>query len=233
MVSKKGGAAFTLIEMLIVISIIAILASLIAPAVQRSITTAKMINCSNTLKQWGVILNTYANDYNSNLPYSGKPVSAWLDSNYHEYLWSRQNAAHFLRMVRPYLDSRDLIYCPIEEGILNRSLWNWQNLDQADMRHYYGIGYTFLGSYGPPKAGKPRKITTTPVTGLMTDHMVWTPSKGWVWLHTGEDSSKTFCDINVLFIDGRVEQSVVWPGYSVITFGARKSADSSDTININ
>lgn len=56
---------FTLIEMLVVISIIAILASLLMPALQSSISTAKTLSCSSNMKQLSVCHQLYIDDFNS------------------------------------------------------------------------------------------------------------------------------------------------------------------------
>lgn len=66
---KKAKKEFTLIELLVVIAIIAIMAAMLLPALARARERAHRSVCLNNLKQLGLVLHMYAQDYNQWFPY--------------------------------------------------------------------------------------------------------------------------------------------------------------------
>jgi len=66
MIKEKNG--FTLIELLVVIAIIALLLSILLPALKKAKNLARDSICMNNLKQVGVAMTAYASNYDQKIP---------------------------------------------------------------------------------------------------------------------------------------------------------------------
>jgi prepilin-type N-terminal cleavage/methylation domain-containing protein/prepilin-type processing-associated H-X9-DG protein len=85
----RRRSAFTLVELLVVIGIIAVLIAILMPALNRAREQAKLVQCSSNLRQIKLFFDAYALEYNGYIPAiygTFTPTSAhWNDGYYDQY----------------------------------------------------------------------------------------------------------------------------------------------------
>lgn len=83
--SMRVSRAFTLVELLVAIGVIAILAALVLSVFSRTRATTQAISCRNNLRQWGTALHLFAADHNDYLPPEGRPTPTAANLNNPNY----------------------------------------------------------------------------------------------------------------------------------------------------
>jgi prepilin-type N-terminal cleavage/methylation domain-containing protein len=113
--------AFTLVELLVVIGIIAILIAILLPALQRAKEQANAVKCSNNMKQLMTAFITFAHDNKGHLPGNranwNDPVEWKRDFLYGRFQWSGNfDKAPQNGTIWKYIRNADVYRCPSIQG---------------------------------------------------------------------------------------------------------------------
>ncbi len=178
---------FTLIELLVVIAIIAILAAILFPVFARAREKARQTSCLSNMKQIGLAMNMYTQDYDERFP------GAYMFYNGD----SSTRGCGFYDQLIPYVKNEQIFICPSENYTATGYRTNMPNAEGFFGRQWdasYGIiaadsvgTVPYLGStpYGYSRGISVAKVEQPAETVLVFESRTcWTNNVGGLGFNT-------------------------------------------------
>lgn len=153
---------FTLVELLVVIAIIGVLIALLLPAVQAAREAARRMQCSNSLKQYGLAVHNF-HDTRSGLPpstigYNNDGATGSMDRATPDA--EKNGRASFFVFILPYME-QNALYDFISEktnslalGCNGTNLWNFASATEAERMTYQTLLNTASMFLCPSRRGE-------------------------------------------------------------------------------
>lgn len=219
---------FTLTELLVVISIIAILAGIMLPALNRSRTSALGTACSSNLKQVGGVFTLFANDNDDALPPADFKALATPGGAATELLKDTKNIPWYAGLAkRKYLDKSPFS----KENQMTKSFVNCPLLSGAPGKYNaYGVpvGTENTGTQIATGIYQHKRIDMDGSYALAADSAYKQDVKQEAYFLTETDGTKTntangeiafrhMVRANVLMLDGRVENLETKKASNILT----------------
>lgn len=182
--------AFTLIEVLVVVAIIAILAALTVPVSVTSKEAAKKVACASNLRQIGLATALYVTNSNELLPAALDP---WTKFTIHQHPYPPSlQSTHTLLLG--YTKSRSVFRCASDRGVRNRDAEPYSVPCLFDL---IGSSYSF--------PDLPEGLSTSVITSPASTIYSYDMSGSW---HGELDPDFSGLRWNWLYLDGHVKFGV-------------------------
>jgi len=135
-ICRRGASGFTLIELLVVIAVMAILASLLLPALGGAKERARRAACKNNLRQFTLAIHLYAGDFRDKLPSGLSDNANPLDE--HIPILSTNTRV----TLAQYSGNSNVFDCPSLAVPFRKDL-GWRVHEQ----YGFAMGYNYLGGH--------------------------------------------------------------------------------------
>jgi prepilin-type N-terminal cleavage/methylation domain-containing protein/prepilin-type processing-associated H-X9-DG protein len=152
---RRTDRAFTLVELLVVVSIIALLMSILLPSLSRARETARQVACSSNMRQIGMADIMYADHHNDWYT----PIRMTGVDLYEGYVWAWNPGFRSLMSVAPLQSNSELThdevpvnlkccYGSYPSGMTCPSAPQWQR-EVGDVIHSYGMNFSIGAEWDP------------------------------------------------------------------------------------